>query len=106
MKIFYQLIFCLYLLCGVHTLAYAQGKEGETRGELLYSTHCNACHTSQIHWREQKLATDWSSLVIQVRRWQNIIGLRWSEGEVTDVAYYLDATYYRFKSTGQSINPK
>lgn len=102
MKILLKLIFALCLLLGVHTLTYAQGKQIETRGELLYSTHCNACHTAQVHWREQKLATDWNSLVTQVRRWQNISGLRWSEGEITDVAYYLNAVFYEFKNNEQS----
>ena len=33
-----------------------------TRGELLYSTHCIACHNAELHWRNRKLATDWKSL--------------------------------------------
>jgi mono/diheme cytochrome c family protein len=92
----YLKCFAMCLLLGVHTLAYAQGKQSESRGELLYSTHCNSCHTSQLHWREQNLATDWKSLVTQVRRWQNISGLSWREEDISDVAHYLDAVYYRF----------
>lgn len=88
--------FAVGLLLGVHTVVYAQGKQSESRGELLYSTHCNTCHTSQVHWREQKLVTDWKSLVTQVRRWQTIGGLTWREEEVSDVAHYLNAVYYRF----------
>ena len=105
MNKFFKLIFVMCMLLAVQSMAYAQQKQIETRGELLYSTHCNACHTSKIHWREQKLVTDWNSLVTQVRRWQKISGLSWSEGEISDVAYYLDAAYYRFKNTGQSKNP-
>ena len=101
----YQLTFTLCMLLGVHTMAYAQGKQSETRGDLLYSTHCNACHTSQINWRKQKLVTDWSSLVAQVRRWQYVTGLSWSEEEIIDVAHYLNAVYYRFINTAQGKKP-
>ena len=66
---------------------------------MLYATHCNACHIAEIHWREQKLATGWRSLKAQVRRWQASIGLGWSEEEITDVARYLNATYYGFPDT-------
>lgn len=90
-----KLAFALCLSWG----AYAQAGEG--RGELLYATHCNACHASEIHWRKQNLATGWNSLKAQVRRWQASIGLTWSEEEITDVARYLNAVYYGFPETGQ-----
>ncbi len=38
----------------------------QTRGELLYSTHCVTCHTTQVHWRGNKQAYDWDSLKFQV----------------------------------------
>jgi mono/diheme cytochrome c family protein len=67
-----------------------------TRGELLYSTHCIACHTAQIHWRAKKRVVDWASLKVEVRRWAGNGGLAWSDEEVIDVARYLNATIYRF----------
>jgi mono/diheme cytochrome c family protein len=67
------------------------------RGELLYATHCIACHTREVHWREKKLAHDWASLNAQVRRWAANAGLGWSDEEIADVARYLDATLYRFR---------
>jgi mono/diheme cytochrome c family protein len=94
-----KLVFFLCLLWGVQTQALAQEPHRETRGELLYSTHCNACHTSKIHWREHKLATDWDSLEAQVRRWQASIGLGWSEEEIADVTRYLNDVYYSFSNT-------
>ena len=93
--------FALCLWCGTHTVAHAQAKPGEARGELLYATYCSACHTAEIHWRRQKLATDWSSLRVQVRRWQASIGLIWSEEEIDDVARYLNAVYYNFPTSEQ-----
>jgi len=96
-----NLVFALCLLWDMHSPAHAQAKHSEARGELLYAAHCNACHFSEIHWREQKLATDWSSLKTQVRRWQASIGLPWSEEEIIDVARYLNAVYYNFPESGQ-----
>jgi mono/diheme cytochrome c family protein len=79
--------------------AAAQAPPGVTpsRGELLYATHCIACHTREIHWRQKKLAHDWASLNAQVRRWAANAGLGWSDEEIADVAGYLDATLYRFR---------
>lgn len=75
------------------------------QGELLYSTHCVACHTREMHWRDRKIANDWGTLVSEVRRWQRNGGLGWSEEDVDAVARYLNATIYRFpeappKATG------
>lgn len=67
-----------------------------TRGELLYSTHCIACHSAQVHWRDKKLSTDWSSLQTEVRRWQELSGLRWVEDDVAEVARYLNVLYYHY----------
>ena len=76
----------------------------ESRGELLYTTHCVACHSEQLHWRERKLVTDWSSLKAQVRRWQDTAQLGWSEEDVIDVARHLNAIHYRLPQTGNVIS--
>ncbi len=76
----------------VHT----QTKTGALRGELLYSTHCIGCHNTQLHWRDRKAANNWASLKAEVEHWQKTSGLGWREEDVTDVARYLNALYYRF----------
>ena len=81
------LVFALYA-----SLAAAQSE----RGELLYSTHCDACHTRQVHWREKKVATNWGSLVTEVRRWQANAKLAWSTDDVEAVARYLNSLHYRY----------
>jgi mono/diheme cytochrome c family protein len=101
MSIFHKVFFALCLLGAWPSAAFAQGKHSEARGELLYMTHCNTCHTAQIHWREQKLVRDWGSLLAQVRRWQSIGGLNWNDNEIADVAHYLNAQFYQYKSTAQ-----
>lgn len=74
-----------------------------SRGELLYTTHCIACHSTQMHWREKKLATDWPSLKAQVQRWQATARLEWSDADVTEVARYLNDTIYRLPQTTNQV---
>ena len=71
-----------------------------TRGELLYTTHCVACHSTQVHWRGNKAVSDWITLRAEVRRWQAVALLGWSEADIAEVARYLNARYYRFAALG------
>jgi mono/diheme cytochrome c family protein len=73
----------------------------QSREELLYTTHCIACHTTQVHWREQRLATDWPSLLKQVRHWQDNALLSWDEQDIAAVATYLNSLYYHFPAPRQ-----
>jgi hypothetical protein len=82
-------------LSGVVAVA-AQPGPDSARGGLLYTTHCVGCHTTQVHWRDRTLATDWSSLRTQVFRWQANTGLDWSDDEIVAVTRYLNDLYYRF----------
>lgn len=71
------------------------GAWAQARGELLYLTHCVACHTAQIHWREKKQVVDWRSLRAQVRHWQAADQLAWSDEDIEAVAQYLNTLFYR-----------
>lgn len=71
----------------------------QSRGELLYTTHCAACHTTAMHWRDNRAASDWTSLKLQVRRWQREASLAWSDGDVLDVSRYLNDSIYHFEQT-------
>jgi len=79
--------------------AAAEPARDASRGELLYSTHCIACHTAQVHWRDKKLATNWKSLKAQVLRWQNASGQNWGEPDISEVALYLNSRYYHYPVT-------
>lgn len=68
-----------------------------SRGRLLYETHCIACHNSQMHWRDQRLARDWDGLVAQVRGWQARASLGWNDDDVLEVARHLNDIVYRFE---------
>lgn len=88
------LLAALILLSG--NSASAQPVTEPSRGELLYTTHCVACHNARVHWREKRIATDWNGLRAQVRRFQGIQTLGWSEADITAVAEYLNTFYYDY----------
>jgi len=85
----------LVVFAVVSVSAHAQSPVA-ARGELLYTTHCQACHTAQVHWREKRLASDWAGLVVQVSRWQKNGNLAWDAEDIDDVSRYLNARYYHF----------
>ena len=85
-------------------LALVPAARAETRGELLYTTHCIACHSAQLHWRDQSVATDWESLKAQVRRWQQSAALQWTEADVVEVARYLNATIYHHPQPSDRVS--
>ena len=86
-------------LAAVSASLWAQSAVAPTRGQLLYTTHCIECHTSKMHWRDNRLASDWPGLVAQVRRWQDTAGLQWSERDINEVSHYLNDTIYRYPAT-------
>jgi hypothetical protein len=49
-----------------------------------------------MHWRDNKMATDWNSLEAQVRRWQAANMLQWNEDDIGEVTRYLNDSYYHF----------
>ncbi len=75
-----------------------------SRGQALYDTHCIACHDAQVHWRDNRLATDWDSLKREVRRWQSTNALAWNEADVVQVARYLNDTFYRYAQTSDLVS--
>lgn len=81
--------------------ATAAAQNAPTRGELLYTTHCVACHDQQVHWRDRRQATDWATLKSWVRRWQLEVGLNWNEADVAEVAGYLNDTFYKLQQTSE-----
>ena len=81
------------------------GLPAATRGSLLYETHCIACHTEQVHWRERRSAQDWDTLREQVRRWQDTARLGWRDEDVEAVARHLNDTIYHFPAPGMLAAP-
>lgn len=86
-------------LAGGGAASHSQPVPAPARGELLYSSHCVTCHTTEMHWRDNKQAVDWNSLKEQVRRWQGNAGLMWDEADIVEVSRYLNDTFYRYPRT-------
>jgi len=74
----------------------AQAHDTPSRGQLLYTTHCLECHTTQMHWRDKRQAHDWDSLRLLVRHWQGESRLQWTEDDIDAVSLYLNDSVYRF----------
>ena len=92
-----RLRFAGFLVFGV--LSLYEMAASQPRGELLYSTNCIACHSTQVHWRDKKLATDWGSLREQVRRWQDVASLGWRDDDIIEVTRYLNDLYYNYPAS-------
>lgn len=84
-------------------MALAASARAESRGQLLYAAHCIACHTTQMHWRDQRVATDWTRLKAEVRRWQGTAALNWSDADIVEVARYLNESIYRYPQTADPL---
>ena len=63
---------------------------------MLYSTFCVSCHTTQMHWRDKKVARDLPGLRVQVQRWQTNVGQKWDRADVEEVVNHLNRTFYKF----------
>lgn len=86
-------------ICAFFMLAACAGPaSAQARGYLLYSQHCVECHTQQVHWRDERLAKDWTSLNTQVRRWQAVASLNWNEEDIQSVTRYLNTRFYDFRA--------
>jgi mono/diheme cytochrome c family protein len=90
-------------LACLSTLAGAETAPAESRGALLYNTHCVACHTVQMHWRNDRQAVDWDSLKFQVRRWQGNAGLAWDDADIAEVARYLNEIIYHHPQVNDRV---
>jgi mono/diheme cytochrome c family protein len=76
----------------------------QSRGELLYTTHCISCHTTEMHWREKRSASNWEGLKAQVRRWQDAASLAWTDRDILDVSRYLNDSIYHFEQTADPVS--
>jgi hypothetical protein len=61
------------------------------------------CHTTQMHWRNNRQAHDWDSLTYQVRRWQGNAGLDWNDADIAEVARYLNESIYHYPQVNDRI---
>jgi|1185.fasta_scaffold1437209_1 hypothetical protein len=77
-----------------------------THGRALYDTACDKCHSQNIHWRDRRQATSWTTLVKEVTRWQRNASQRWEQADINDVAAYLNERFYHFPCPGNECVEK
>ncbi len=83
---------------------FAPSAMAQSRGELLYTTHCISCHTTEMHWRDKRSVNDWTTLKLQVRRWQDAASLAWSDGDILEVSRYLNESIYHFERMADPVS--
>jgi len=66
-------------------------------GQLLYETHCDACHDTSVHSRNPRKAKSLDDIKYWVTRWSKELKLDWSDVEIEEVAKHVNAKYYHFK---------
>lgn len=67
------------------------------RGQLLYETHCIACHDNSVHNRNPRKADSVGKIKYWVTRWSTELKLNWSSSDIDEVAKYLNSKYYKFE---------
>ena len=67
-----------------------------SRGRLLYENHCQSCHASTVHVRDQRKVRDPGELRAMIVRWSETLKLNWQDAERADVYQHLNNRYYRF----------
>jgi hypothetical protein len=68
----------------------------QTPARTMHDTYCIVCHDTKVYTRENRIATDYSSLRAEVNRWQSNISLRWSDEDIDAVTRLLAERYYGF----------
>ena len=83
------------LLAAAALPAGAQELTGDAnRGRLLYENHCQGCHTSRAHVRDNRKANTIAEVRGWVNRWQATQALGWSATELDDVTAWLYLRFY------------
>jgi len=82
-------------LAAAAVMAVAQDIAGDAnRGRLLYENHCQGCHTSRAHVRDNRKAETVAEVRGWVKRWQANQNLGWSATELDDVSAWLYLRFY------------
>ena len=69
-----------------------------TRGKMLYTNHCHACHESNVHIRAHRKVKKKADIEFWVNRWSTHLKLNWKESDRQQVIDYLNQTYYKFSA--------
>jgi len=75
-----------------------EGLTAVERGKKLHNENCVRCHGSELYTRSNRRIRTYAGLSIHVQRCATNLNKQWFEDEVADVADYLDAEFYFFKT--------
>lgn len=64
------------------------------RGQALHDTICRGCHEDNMYTERHLSRNPYFDLRMQTRLWSEVVNVKWSEGEIDDVVYFLKQTYY------------
>lgn len=67
-----------------------------SRGELLYTNHCQGCHESNVHIRDRQKAETLEAIRAEVARWAKELKLKWTLRDIEDVVEHLNSQYYHY----------
>lgn len=67
------------------------------RGRLLHENHCTSCHTSTLHLRENRAATNRAEVKAFIERWVKTQNLVWTDEDKADVLAYLIENFYEYE---------
>ena len=85
------------LLAGALMLSAGPVSADLVRGQQLYEHHCQLCHQSTAHVRDNHKVMNADDLAYFVRRWSDYLKLDWSAEDRGDVEEYLDDAYYELE---------
>jgi len=66
------------------------------KGKKLHDKYCTKCHGSEVYTRKDRFIDSRAALDKQVKRCQLNVGAQWFDSDASDVADYLDQSFYRF----------
>ena len=88
-----RIVLAFVVLVCTSSVAYAGDRE---RGQKLYETNCDKCHTASVHARAKRAAKDFDDIRQWVTRWSTHLALGWTDEDIDDVAAYLNDTHYHY----------
>ena len=72
-------------------------EKDKPRGQLLYETHCGACHDTSVHGRNPRKADSIGKIKYWVTRWSKELKLNWSTSDIDEVTGFVNSKYYHYK---------
>jgi len=66
------------------------------KGKKQHDEHCAKCHGTEVYTRKDRFIKNRAALDKQVKRCQLNVGAQWFDEDASNVADFLDQSFYRF----------